>query len=177
LCHGRWISAGRCARRHREGTGVLASRVMDLRWPSRSSSGMGAGEQGHGHSRALQSCPFPSPASASARCWLPHWKVANTIRQVAPCAMVLGGSDIMEPLHDHVWQAAPCRRGRGSRAGPRAVAPGAGHGMPATLRSHSVVVPGGDYGRWRWRRIDESDCTYLGRDGITSIGGCRMKEP
>jgi hypothetical protein len=43
--------------------------------------------------------------------------------------------------------------------------------MPVTSRSRSVVVLGGDDGRWRWRHVHEPSGAYLGGDGITSVGG------
>jgi hypothetical protein len=77
---------------------------------------------------------------------------------------------------EHVRQTAPCHQGHGSHIGPHTVAPGAGHVMPAKPRSHSMVVHGGNDGRWRWRCIDEHGSAYLGGDGITSISRCGVRE-
>jgi hypothetical protein len=43
--------------------------------------------------------------------------------------------------------------------------------MPVMSQSHSMVVLGGDDGRWRWMHVHEPGGAYLDGDGITSVGG------
>jgi hypothetical protein len=121
--------------------------------------------------------PQPGPrCSASPQPDRRHGKSSIPSGSLLHIVMILGGGDVADPLLNHTQQAAPRRRGHGCCIGPRAVAPRAGCVMLATPQSRSVVVLGGDDGRWRWRHIDEPGSAYLSEDGITSVGGCGMKE-
>jgi hypothetical protein len=106
---------------------------MDLRRAPHLSLGVGAGERepdspmvrelmneaahrcrphvGMAASGCYNWVPVATPTSASPQSGHRHGKSTILLGRLLHTTMVLGGSDVAEPLLDHVWHATPHRRG------------------------------------------------------------------